>query len=68
VDAVAEGRWVIIPLWQPRWLHNRYRIRELHQPKGLPGGTDQATLLVRREAESRISTSALAELDDLLQS
>jgi SnoaL-like domain len=40
---------VIIPLWQPQWLHNRYRIRELHQPKGLPGGTDQATLLVRRK-------------------
>lgn len=25
-DAVAAGRWVLIPLWHPQWLHHRYRI------------------------------------------
>ncbi|QNI10016.1 glycine betaine ABC transporter substrate-binding protein [Mycobacterium kubicae] len=62
VDAVAERRWVVIPLWQPQWLHHRYQIRELEEPKGLLGGTDQATVLVRRDAEQRIGTAALTEL------
>lgn len=80
VDAVAQGRWVVIPLWQPQWLQHRYRIRELDEPKGLLGGTDQATLIVRRDAEALIGDDALSELaalhlgnarvselDDLLQ-
>jgi glycine betaine/proline transport system substrate-binding protein len=79
-DAVADGRWVVIPLWQPQWLHHRYRIRELREPRGLLGGRDQATLLVRLDAEERIGAAALdelaklhlgnarvSELDDLLQ-
>jgi glycine betaine/proline transport system substrate-binding protein len=65
IDAVADRRWVVIPLWQPQWLHHRYRIRELHEPKGLRGGTDQATLIVRRDAEQRIGAPALAELAEL---
>jgi glycine betaine/proline transport system substrate-binding protein len=65
VDAVADGRWVVIPLWQPQWLHHRYRIRELREPKGLLGGKDQATLIVRKDAEERIGTAALAELATL---
>jgi glycine betaine/proline transport system substrate-binding protein len=80
VDAVAAGRWVVIPLWHPQWLHHRYRIRELRDPKGLLGGRDEATLIVRRDAEPRIGAAALAalaalhlgnarvsELDDRLQ-
>jgi len=79
-DAVADRRWVVLPLWQPQWLHHRYRIRELADPKGLLGGTDHATLIVRRDAEQRIGAAALeelgtlhlgntrvSELDDLLQ-
>jgi glycine betaine/proline transport system substrate-binding protein len=65
MDAVADTRWVVIPLWQPQWLHHRYRIRELDEPKGLLGGTDQATLIVRRDAEQRIGAAALAELAQL---
>lgn len=80
IDAVAAGRWVVIPLWHPQWLHHRYRIRELREPKGLLGGRDEATLIVRRAAEERIGAAALtelaalhlgnarvSELDDLLQ-
>jgi len=65
VDAVAQGRWVVIPLWQPQWLHHRYRIRELDEPKGLLGGTDQATLIVRKDAEALIGDEALSELATL---
>ena len=81
IDAMTEGRWVIIPLWHPQWLHHRYRIRALHEPKGLLGGTDQATLIVRKDAKERIAASVLqelsmlylgnvrvSELDDLLRS
>jgi glycine betaine/proline transport system substrate-binding protein len=79
-DAVAEGRWVVIPLWHQQWLHHRYRIREVREPKGLLGGTDRATLIIRKDAEQRVGAAALgelrtlhlgnatvSELDDLLQ-
>ncbi|WP_084738062.1 glycine betaine ABC transporter substrate-binding protein [Cystobacter ferrugineus] len=47
--AVAEKRWVVIPLWHPQFLHHRYTIRALAEPKGLLGGVDQATLVIRRD-------------------
>jgi glycine betaine/proline transport system substrate-binding protein len=63
--AVADNRWVVIPLWHPQYLHHRYRIRALEEPKELLGGVDQATLLVRRDAEGLIGDDALAALADL---
>lgn len=63
--AVAAGRWVVVPLWSPQYLHHRYRIRALHEPKGLLGGTDAATLIVRRDAEARIAPAAIRELEAL---
>jgi glycine betaine/proline transport system substrate-binding protein len=60
--AVADGRWVVIPPWHPQALHHRHKIRSLAEPKGLLGGTDQATLIVRRDAEARIGVAALDEL------
>jgi len=65
IDAVAAGRWVVLPLWHPQWLHHRYHIRELRDPKGLLGGQDQATLIVRKDSEPRIGAAALAELEGL---
>ncbi|ATI80017.1 glycine betaine ABC transporter substrate-binding protein [Sphingobium yanoikuyae] len=64
-EAVSRHAWVVVPLWHPQYLHARYRIRELAEPAGLLGGTDQATLIVRREAEKRISAAALEELAGL---
>jgi glycine betaine/proline transport system substrate-binding protein len=61
-DAVANSRWVVIPLWHPQALHHRHKIRALDEPKGLLGGTDKATLIVRRDAEARLGADALAEL------
>lgn len=63
--AVAQGQWVVVPLWHPQWLHARYAIRELREPKGLLGGQDRATLIVRKDAEARIGAAALAELAGL---
>ncbi|UYY58084.1 glycine betaine ABC transporter substrate-binding protein [Sphingomonas sp. S2-65] len=63
--AVAEGRWVVVPLWHPQFLHARHEIRALSEPKGLLGGTDQATLIVRRDAEEKVGAAALDELSGL---
>lgn len=63
--AVSEGRWVIVPLWHPQWLHNRYQIRALEEPKGLLGGHDQATLLLRADAQDLVPAAALAVLREL---
>jgi glycine betaine/proline transport system substrate-binding protein len=65
VQAVSAKRWVVVPLWHPQWLHHRYRIRELREPNGLLGGKDQATLIVRKDAEPRIGGAALGELREL---
>jgi glycine betaine/proline transport system substrate-binding protein len=45
-EAVANREWLIVPLWHPQWLHHRYRIRPLEEPKALLGGVDQATLVM----------------------
>lgn len=63
--AVREGRWVVIPLWHPQYLHHRYRIRTLHEPKGLLGGVDEATLIVRREVKPLIHPRTLETLANL---
>ncbi|GGF85958.1 glycine/betaine ABC transporter substrate-binding protein [Azorhizobium oxalatiphilum] len=64
-DAVSRNEWVVVPLWHPQYLHARYRIRELAEPAGLLGGTDRATLIVRRDAEPRVNPAALEELANL---
>ena len=63
--AVAVGRWVVVPLWHPQYLHHRYRIRALEEPKGLLGGTDDATLIVRRDAMPLIRPDTRATLQAL---
>jgi glycine betaine/proline transport system substrate-binding protein len=63
--AVADKRWVVIPLWHPQYLHARYEIRALAEPKGLLGGTDQATLIIRKDAEEKVGTAALDELSKM---
>jgi glycine betaine/proline transport system substrate-binding protein len=63
--AVRDNRWCVVPLWHPQYLHYRYRIRALHEPKGLLGGVDDATLIVRRDAEPLIRPDTLQLLADL---
>ncbi|WP_118137963.1 glycine betaine ABC transporter substrate-binding protein [Oceanicella sp. SM1341] len=64
-QAHAAGRWVVVPLWHPQYLHARYRIRALEEPRGLLGGADEATLVIRRDAMARVAPAALEELSRL---
>ncbi len=63
--AVAQGRWVVVPLWHPQFLHHRYRIRALKETKGLLVTQDEATLVVRKEVRLRIGAAALKDLSQL---
>ena len=52
------GRWIIAPLWRPKFRRHRYRIRAPSEPFGLLGGVGQAALLVRRDAKGQIGEAA----------
>jgi glycine betaine/proline transport system substrate-binding protein len=64
-DAVARGEWLVVPLWHPQYLHHRHAIRALHEPKGLLGGQDDATLIIRGDAQHRVHPVALQRLAEL---
>jgi glycine betaine/proline transport system substrate-binding protein len=63
--AVEEKAWVVVPLWQPQFLHHKYTIRELNDPKGLLGTVDRAVLLLREDRKSLFSEEQLSQLDAL---
>ncbi|MBV8657450.1 MAG: glycine betaine ABC transporter substrate-binding protein [Burkholderiales bacterium] len=63
--AVAEQRWVVVPLWHPQYLHWQHRIRALQDPEGLLRGEDQATLLLRRASRTKLPEAARAALQAL---
>ena len=62
MEAVEQERWIVTPLWHPQWLHNRYTIRALKEPRGLLGGQDKATLLVTNDALGRMAADAVNAL------
>jgi glycine betaine/proline transport system substrate-binding protein len=64
-QAVANRRWLVIPLWSPQYLHHDYRIRALREPKGLLGGQDGATLVARKAILPAIAPAALQTLRGL---
>ncbi|RJX83371.1 glycine betaine ABC transporter substrate-binding protein [Pseudomonas sp. LS-2] len=59
-NAVEHHEWVVVPLWHPQFLHHRFSIRPLSEPKGLLGGQDDATLIVKEHI-------ALGMPDELLE-
>lgn len=63
--AVANKEWVIVPLWKPQFLHYKYKIRELKEPKGLLGIVDKAVLLLREDKKQLFSQQQLEKLDGL---
>ncbi len=64
--AVSEKRWVVVPLWHPQFLHNKYNIRELTDPKGLLGGKDRAVLLARQDRLDQLfSEQGIQQLDSI---
>lgn len=64
-QAVSEQRWIVIPLWHPQFLHHRYNIRALHEPVGLLGGHDEATLIASKSIVEKFSPELLDELCQL---
>ena len=64
-QAVSDQRWIVVPLWHPQFLHHRYTIRALEEPKGLLGGQDEATLIVSRSVIGDFEPPLLAELKAL---
>lgn len=65
LDAEKAGEFAIIPLWHPQWLHQNNSLRELKDPKKLLGGHDDATLLLRRDAEHKVNTQGRKMLESL---
>lgn len=63
--SVRHREWTVVPLWKPQFLHCRYRIRELRDPKGLLGLIDRAVLLLREDRQSLFSEEQLQTLDSL---
>lgn len=41
---------MVIPLWHPQYLHSKYQIRALDEPKGLLRGKDSAQLVIHKDA------------------
>lgn len=62
---VEEGRWGVVPLWHPQFLHFRHRIRDLKDPKGLLGSVDRAVLLARSDRLGPFSEAQLQVLDNI---
>jgi glycine betaine/proline transport system substrate-binding protein len=63
--SVERGEWIVVPLWHPQFLHHRFNIRELEEPKGLLGGQDDATLIVSNEMAAAMTPELLDELSRL---
>ncbi|WP_062663155.1 glycine betaine ABC transporter substrate-binding protein [Grimontia celer] len=64
-NAVAKKEWVVVPLWKPQFLHYRYAIREIKEPKGLLGIVDRAVLLLREDKQSLFTEAQIRKLDAL---
>lgn len=60
-----ERRWGIVPLWHPHFLHHRYRIRNLKDPKGLLGSIDRAVLLAREDRLALLTSAEIQVLDNI---
>lgn len=63
-DAVSKREWIIVPLWQPQFLHYTHKIREIKDPKGLLGVVDKAVLLCNKNKLESICTKEQIELLD----
>lgn len=64
-QAVDNEVWIVLPLWQPQFLHARHRIRELSEPQGLLRGQDRATLIAHKDCTRQLSPELVQTLTSL---
>ncbi|KAB2826054.1 glycine betaine ABC transporter substrate-binding protein [Aliivibrio finisterrensis] len=64
-QAVENKEWVVVPLWKPQFLHHKYNIREISEPKGLLGIIDRAVLLLRQDKSINFTQEQIKTLDAL---
>ncbi|MBB2175853.1 glycine betaine ABC transporter substrate-binding protein [Gluconacetobacter johannae] len=65
VRAIEADEAVILPLWQPHFLHHGGRLRLLDDPRGGLGNDQQARMLLRPGARDELDSDLLDELDEL---
>ncbi len=65
LNAEKAGKLAIIPLWHPQWLHREVSLRELTDPKGLLGGEDKATLVLRQDSKHKLSKQGYRLLENI---
>lgn len=63
--AVENHEWLVVPLWKPQFLHYRYNIREIEDPKELLGIVDRAVLLLPEDKKDLFSEKQIEILDSL---
>lgn len=61
-QAIAEQRWLVMPLWQPQWINAAYKVRVLDEPKGIYGKGDTAVLLGHNALKSKVAPETLNRL------
>lgn len=64
-QAVANNEWLVVPLWKPQFLHHKFTIREIIEPKALLGIVDRAVLLLRQDRAEKFTSDQLVLLDEL---
>ncbi|MGY0407091.1 MAG: glycine betaine ABC transporter substrate-binding protein [Polaribacter sp.] len=65
IEAYKKKEWVIIPLWKPQYLFHTYAIRALEEPKGLLGTVDKSTIIVHKDAVSKLKPEALQFIKEI---
>lgn len=60
--AVAERRWLIMPLWRPHYLNKAHKVRPLAEPKGILGGPDRAVLVGNKSSVARLPAKTVDAL------
>jgi len=56
-EGFKEESWLVIPLWHPQFLHSKYNIRALEEPKGLLRGKDCAQLIIHKNSLHKFDPS-----------
>lgn len=65
IEAYKKKEWVIIPLWEPQYLFHSYAIRALEEPKGLLGSVDNSTIIMHKNAVSKLKPEALQFIKEI---